>query len=387
MTNGRDFFEESPVLDVEVARRAIGKALSRLKVDGRLSDVSDLLAISSEVLGKRERSQLENILCHHYFHAVDYLRALPHARAWGKASPGSPTPLSSELFLLMRLRRWRELEGLSREAVQRFPGESSFYSCLCRALFENGCLAEARAAGTRCLQLKQDSATRPADLLKVDVPRTFDSNDRSKNVISYSLYGSAKRYVAGALRAVRDSALLYPSWSCRFYVDDSVPVEVVRELVGAGAVVKSVVGLPRAKYGLFWRFLVCDDCEVDRYLVRDVDSRLTIRERLAVDEWMASGRHFHVMRDWITHTELILAGMWGGVGGALCGMEDLFRAYVDQRYWSRTIDQQFLREWIWPTVRQSVLVHDSQFDLSPCCPFPALSQLPCGHVGMGWSDS
>jgi hypothetical protein len=51
--------------------------------------------------------------------------------------------------------------------------------------------------------------------------------------------------------------------------------------------------------------------------VRDADSVLNLRERLAVDDWLASGRWFHIMRDWWSHTDLVLAGMWGGVAGVL----------------------------------------------------------------------
>ena len=31
--------------------------------------------------------------------------------------------------------------------------------------------------------------------------------------------------------------------------------------------------------GMFWRFMVADDAKVDRYIVRDVDSRLNARDR------------------------------------------------------------------------------------------------------------
>ena len=61
---------------------------------------------------------------------------------------------------------------------------------------------------------------------------------------------------------------------------------------------------------MFWRFLVAgqfkcqarleeltlidlcsvDDPEVQRYIVRDTDSRLNARERFAVEEWITSGR-------------------------------------------------------------------------------------------------
>jgi hypothetical protein len=41
--------------------------------------------------------------------------------------------------------------------------------------------------------------------------------------------------------------------------------------------------------GMFWRFMVADDKTVDRYIVRDGDSRVSKREALAVDDWIVSG--------------------------------------------------------------------------------------------------
>ena len=40
-----------------------------------------------------------------------------------------------------------------------------------------------------------------------------------------------------------------------------------------------------------------------RYLMRNLDSRLSIREKLAVDEWVSSGKRFHVMRDHPSHSD------------------------------------------------------------------------------------
>jgi len=163
---------------------------------------------------------------------------------------------------------------------------------------------------------------------------------------------------------------LYPEWRCRFYVDESVPEQVIRRLLHEDARVLRVGGLPAGRFGTFWRFLIADDGNVDRYLVRDCDACLNARERAAVDEWLASDRHFHVMRDGLTHTEVMLAGMWGGVGGALSFMQHEIIEYCRDAPLARTADQLFLRKRVWPTVRQSVLAHDSQFSLRESQPFP-----------------
>jgi hypothetical protein len=150
-------------------------------------------------------------------------------------------------------------------------------------------------------------------------------------------------------------------------------------LATEGGQLRNVTGLPRLKYGTFWRFLVAEDPDIDRYLVRDCDSVVNVRERLAVDEWIESGKHFHVMRDNYTHCELVLAGLWGGVAGALPGIGRSFCAYVEKDFVRRTFDQDFLRDIVWPTIRQSVLTHDSQFAFGNRRDFPRLGWLPDGH--------
>jgi len=61
---------------------------------------------------------------------------------------------------------------------------------------------------------------------------------------------------------------------------------------------------------MFWRFLPASDPDMDILIVRDTDSRLGLRERLAVNEWLESGKNFHIMRDHPQHGTLILGGMW-----------------------------------------------------------------------------
>lgn len=53
--------------------------------------------------------------------------------------------------------------------------------------------------------------------------------------------------------------------------------------------------------GMFYRFLVAVDHNVDRYIIRDVDSRLNSRDRLAVEEWINSKLAIHIERDHVNH--------------------------------------------------------------------------------------
>jgi hypothetical protein len=120
-----------------------------------------------------------------------------------------------------------------------------------------------------------------------------------------------------------------------------------------------------------WRFLVIDDPSVSRFLVRDADSLFSEKESAAVSEWTGSGYWFHHMRDYFTHTELLLAGLWGGCRGVFSGIRELMADFVlHHQGASRFTDQHFLREKLWPTIRDSILNHDEIFHFHGAVKYP-----------------
>ena len=109
-----------------------------------------------------------------------------------------------------------------------------------------------------------------------------------------------------------------PYWASqvRVYLDGSVPAPIISQLeyFGAQIVKMGDRGLAGGIGGMFWRFLVASDPGVDRFIVRDSDSRLNPRERLAVEEWILSGlqargRRWRVCRDGL------------GAGGGRSGLD------------------------------------------------------------------
>jgi hypothetical protein len=154
-------------------------------------------------------------------------------------------------------------------------------------------------------------------------------------------------------------------------------------LAEAGAEVKLMPKPPRFADGLFWRFLVLDDPSVVRFMIRDCDSVLNIRERKAVEEWLASGKMFHVMRDNPAHTDLVLAGMWGGVSRLLPPVSQLVQGFsYNPVTESRTADQQFLGRVVWPLIKGNCLIHDRVYRTFDAQDFPAGADLlPGRHVG------
>jgi hypothetical protein len=289
------------------------------------------------------------------------------------------------MFALLQIGQWAAVIPRGRDALARFGELPQWHNILATAHGRLGQLAESRFHGTRCLELKDAAITSgPAlDLSKVPVP-PFDPARAERNIISFSLFGDNERYIRTAILNARAARFLYLGWTCHFYIDDSVPAEVAQALGAEGARLLKVNGLPTDPFGTFWRFLVADDPEVDRYIVRDADSVVNIRECVAVQEWLVSGRHFHLMRDNFDHGELILAGMWGGVRGALPTIGPWAQRYLASRtdLLGRTADQEFLRDQLWPTIRASVLTHDSQFAFGDRRDFPAVGRLPEGcYVG------
>lgn len=242
----------------------------------------------------------------------------------------------------------------------------------------------ARRHGSESLRLK-DAAAPEAPAITPTI-RPFDPEKPRRNVIVFSLWGDDRRYLDGAQINAIVARHLYPGWSVRFYVDASVPGQVTSLLrYHAADVREAPADWPARSHGLFWRFLVEDDPDVDVYLVRDADSILNIKERVAVEDWLASGRAFHVMRDYPVHSELILAGMWGAHRGNIGDMKGRVARYLrnaPKRLNDKTTDQLFLRTEIWPIVRQSVLMHDDQFDFGTLTRFRDEFRLPSNrHIG------
>lgn len=366
MSDGPQKSRASEPTELRLYREVIGELQQNGRTNRRAEIERALAKTSEPVLG----ASLANLLAHCCFSEHDYSGALRACRIWIELAPDDENARHTLLSILLRLKRFDGVVEEARARLRAHPSDERLYSALANALSRLGRDEEGRLAGNDCLRLKDAAASGTAkDLSGIDVP-PFVAAEPDRNVIAFSLFGDAQAYRDGAVRNAIAARQLYPEWRCSFYVDEGVPPRVLDRLLQEGSKVVRVGGLPAGRFGTFWRFLVADDPSVDRYLIRDCDACVGPRERAAVEEWIVSKRHFHVMRDAPTHTEVMLAGMWGGVRGALSPLQQAIIDYCRDAPLSRTADQQFLRERVWPTVRQSVLVHDSEFQLGDSRPFP-----------------
>jgi len=185
-----------------------------------------------------------------------------------------------------------------------------------------------------------------------------------KRIVSFSLWGENSLYIDGAVKNAKLYPEIFTGWSCRFYHDDSVSADVLSQLADLGAELVLEPRLPDV-LGMFWRFKPMDELDIERFLVRDTDSLPNVRELRAVEEWIDSGKAFHIMRDCESHATSILGGTWGAVPGCVDRMVIRIGAWFSQikpscdnpRGRFHGSDQQFLHSVVWPIIFENQLAH------------------------------
>lgn len=320
----------------------------------------------------------------HFYRKQDLERSAELMTSVATREPSSEN-IKNVAVALRALRRYEDaLAWLEDKGKAVDPAELA--DLLCSLATRLGDLEKAIRYGDEALALK-DAAVPRVDP-REPVIHEYRRDERSRNVIAFSLWGNDARYLKGALTNATVARYLYPGWTARYYVDSSVPEPFRKALEQNGAQLVMMDHLPAAKFGLFWRFLVEDDPSVDLFVIRDADSVINLQERWAVADWLGSGKAFHVMRDSSQHSELMLAGMWGAHRGNIGGMEERVRKFVAA---SANVanyivaDQHFLRQQIWPLARGSLCTHDSQFNFMSPRRFHEDFRLP-GWMHVGQND-
>lgn len=322
----------------------------------------------------------------------DFAAALAVNEQARRIRPRHPQILGDAAFCHLRLGDREKALGIYLQACALAPQDENLWDGLTETCGHLGRMAEVRQHGLRSLSLKdQKTCAQAAQPLPTRLP--VPNADARRQVIAFSLFGDHPRYCETAKLNVMVAQQLLPHWTCRFYVDDTVPLGVRESLRSLGAQVLEVMAADRqALSGLMWRFLVLEDDRVDRFLIRDADSLISRREVAAIEAWLQTDRFFHLMRDYFSHTELLLAGMWGGCGGVFKNLRQQMVDFVAQGQYlgARVVDQHFLRMHIWPTVRQSLLSHDPVFGFMQGQDFPPHEPQNLGqdfHVGCNLSSS
>lgn len=190
-----------------------------------------------------------------------------------------------------------------------------------------------------------------------------------KKVIAYSLWGSDPKYTIGAIKNCELAEKIYSDWVCRFYIGKSTPKDVINKIIDFKNTEVQIMNDLGNWSGMFWRFYAAVDPEVEIMLSRDTDSRLSQREKLAVDEWVSSDKGFHIMRDHPYHQIEICGGMWGMKKNCITNTPngttffDLLHNYQKGDFWQS--DQNFLKEKVYDLIKHNSMVHDPFFEKKP----------------------
>jgi len=166
-----------------------------------------------------------------------------------------------------------------------------------------------------------------------------------KKIISYSLWGDLPLYTVGAISNAKMAKEIYPDWICRFYIHKpSVPQWVVDELQSVDNVEIVFYHENIGCGGSLYRFYPATEDDVDVMISRDTDSRLTVREKACVDDWLRTHKNLHIIRDACVHQSQMMAGMWGTRNGYLKWIKPFLQQIISKcdPTVAKGIDQDFL---------------------------------------------
>jgi hypothetical protein len=194
----------------------------------------------------------------------------------------------------------------------------------------------------------------------IDTCNLPPKNSLTTGIFSYSLFGSENRYLAGAKMNAALVKYVYPGFWCRYYVDSSISKELKQELFDMGVeIVEKKPAMNLA--GMFWRFEALDFAGVDMVGVRDIDSRLSIRDREVTMEWLQSNANYHTFRDHPYHQTHINGGFFSAKK-PISNISELISKYQHNGYYGQ--DENFLRDIIWPEIKDELMIH-STFNTGP----------------------
>ena len=191
-----------------------------------------------------------------------------------------------------------------------------------------------------------------------------------KKVVSFCLYGCNATYIIGMKENIKLAKQYYSDWEVRIYHNNTVPEKYINEYkeLNAKCILCENIGENKLNWeGMFWRWLPLDDPDVDIWISRDADSRLSDREAKIVHEWINSGKTLHSIRDHRCHFNYIMGGLFG-INNKLFHekykfntvsqiIKELSVYYKERPY---NVDQIFLNDNLWKILKDDVMAHLSK---------------------------
>lgn len=198
--------------------------------------------------------------------------------------------------------------------------------------------------------------------------------EKTKKVIAYSLYKAPekwenametnfKKYTLGLERNLDLISKFYPNWYVYLYHNEELDLNLIEPFQGYKNLELKCITNKQVN-AMQWRFLPHDDSDVERFISRDLDSRITEREVVSVMEWIESDKVIHIMRDHPHHSYLILGGMWGMKSQDDLNMEESCISYNQSKnynfntgWYDKWWDMKFLDDIIYPKYKENSYIN------------------------------
>ncbi len=147
------------------------------------------------------------------------------------------------------------------QAIEVSPAivNTTIYDGLVEVCYLLGKTEEQQKIARLSLQHKAEEVKHIQGITLAQPRPQFKRNNPHRNIISFSLFGQQPRYCETAILNVEKAKQLYPAWTCRFYVDYSVPFHVILRLQYLGAEVIYVSDEQKkfqVYFGDFWSWKI-----------------------------------------------------------------------------------------------------------------------------------
>lgn len=186
-------------------------------------------------------------------------------------------------------------------------------------------------------------------------------------VFSFSLFGRSPIYNKGMIENARILNHVFPKYRVYIYLADDVPSQTVETLQTYPNVKIIRVRNSDSKYeNTLNRFLAIDDPDCSIMFSRDADSRVHLRDQACIIDFIKSDKLLHIIRDHPAHGTRIMAGLFGIRKAALNEpMALTINRFCDDLNTQRGIDQKFLKEIIYPSLKTNALIQDDRGFFEP----------------------
>jgi hypothetical protein len=184
-------------------------------------------------------------------------------------------------------------------------------------------------------------------------------SDSNKYIISVVLYGDSPKYTYNGIINALIAKKVYKGWTCRYYVDNTVPENIINTLKSfdnVEIVPMTSIRNPAGPERMLWRFHPASESNVAAMISRDLDSWVSFRDAVLTKQWIDSDKGLHIIRDHCYHSQKIMGGMWGIKRDVFPQMKDLCNTFSQ----SDTYDQGFLANTVYPVCINNSIVHANE---------------------------